>query len=53
MSLRDASNFLDELGVSRSHVAVHDWVHKADLQPASSVTADQIAVDEKMIRING
>jgi transposase-like protein len=53
MSLRDASNFLDELGVNWSHVAVHNWVHKADLQPASSVTADQIEVDEKMIRING
>jgi transposase-like protein len=53
MSLRYASNFLDELGVDRSHAAVHNWVHKADLQPASSVTTDQIAVDEKMIRING
>ena len=53
MSLRDASNFLDELGVKRSHVAVHNWVHKADLQPASTVSSDQLAVDEKVIRING
>ena len=53
MSLRDASQFLDELGVNRSHVAIHDWVHKADLQPISTVTADQLAVDEKVIRING
>ena len=53
MSLRDASQFLDELGVKRSHVAVHEWVHKADLQPISTVTADQLAVDEKMIRLNG
>ena len=53
MSLRDASQFLDELGVQRSHVAIHKWVHKADLQPVSTVTADQLAVDEKMIRING
>jgi transposase-like protein len=28
-------------------------VHKADLQPISTVTADQLAVDEKVIRING
>ena len=49
MSLWDASQFLDELGVRRSHVAVHEWVHKADLQPISTVTADQLAVDEKMI----
>ena len=53
MSLRDASQFLDELGVQRSHVAVHEWVHKADLQPSSTVTADQLAVDEKMIRLHG
>ena len=53
MSQRDASKFLDELGVQRSHVAIHDWVHRANLQPISMVTADQLAVDEKMIRING
>jgi transposase-like protein len=53
MSTRDASQFLDELGVQRSHVAVHNWVHKADLQPISTVSADQLAVDEKVIRING
>jgi transposase-like protein len=53
MSLRDVSQFLDELGINRSHVAIHNWVHKADLQPASTVTADQLAVDEKVIRVNG
>ena len=53
MLTRDASQFLDELGVQRSHVAVHNWVHKADLQPISTVSADQLAVDEKVIRING
>jgi len=53
MSLRDASQFLDELGVQRSHVAIHDWVHKANLQPISTVSADQLAVDEKLIHING
>ena len=53
MSLWDASQFLDELGVKRSHVAVHEWVHKVDLQPISTVTADQLAVDEKMIRLHG
>ena len=53
MSLRDTSQFLGELGVQRSHVAVHSWVHKAELQLASSVTADQLAVDEKLIRLHG
>jgi len=31
MSLRDASQYLEELGVGRSHVAIHEWVNKADL----------------------
>jgi transposase-like protein len=53
MSLRDASQFLDELGVQRSHVAIHGWVHNANLQPISTVSADQLAVDEKMIRLHG
>jgi len=53
MSLRDASQFLEELGAKRSHVAIHEWVHKADIQPLSTVTADQLAVDEKMIRLHG
>jgi transposase-like protein len=53
MSTRDASQFLDELGVRRSHVAIHNWVHKADLQPVSTMSADQLAVDEKVIRIDG
>jgi len=53
MSTINASQILDELRVQRSHVAVHNWVHKADLQPISTVSADQLAVDEKVIRING
>jgi transposase-like protein len=53
MSLRDASQFVEEWGVQRSHVSIHEWVHKADLQPISTVTADQLAVDEKMIRLHG
>ncbi len=53
MSLRDVSKFLEEYGIDRSHVAIHNWVHKADLQPISTVSEDQLAVDEKMIRLHG
>jgi transposase-like protein len=53
ISTRYASQFLYELGVQRSHVAIHNWVHKAELQPISTVSTDQLAVDEKVIRING
>lgn len=41
------------MGVEWNHVAVHDWVYKADIQPTSTVIADQLAVDEKMIRLHG
>jgi transposase-like protein len=41
------------LGINRSHVAIHNWVHRADLQPATAVTANHLAVDEKMIRLHG
>jgi len=53
MLTRDASQFLDELGVSRSHIAIHNWVRKANLQPISAVSADRLAVDGKVICING
>jgi len=49
MSLRDVSQFLDELGIDRSHIAINEWVHKVDLQPISTVTADQLGVDENAI----
>ena len=53
MSLREVSNFLGEYGIDRSHVAIHNWVHKADLQPISTVSENQLAVDEKMTRLHG
>jgi transposase-like protein len=51
ISFQYASQTFDELGIQRSHVAIHDWVDKAELQPISTVSADQLAVDEKMIRL--
>jgi putative transposase len=43
---------LEELGVERSRVAVHNWVQKAGLQPVSGESQDRIAVDQKAIRIS-
>ena len=34
-------------------MTIHNWVHKADLQPVSTISSDQLAVDENVIRING
>jgi transposase-like protein len=46
-------HILDNLGVTYEHVAIHTWVHKADLQPLSTASPDHLAVDERVIRING
>ena len=52
LSLSNTVELLDSLGVPRSRKAVHDWVQKADLQPESGKSPNQIALDETVIRIN-
>jgi len=49
----NTNNIIGELGVECSHVAVHNWVQKADLQPDNDAVPNQIAVDETVIRLNG
>lgn len=53
LSLSNTKQYLERLGVQWSRTAIHDWVHKADLQPAPDTTPNQIAVDETVIRVNG
>jgi transposase-like protein len=38
--------------VERARSTVHNWVHKADLQPESGQSPDHIAVDEAVIQLN-
>jgi putative transposase len=52
LSLSNTVELLDSLGVQRSRKAIHDWVQKADLQPESGKSSNQIALDETVIRIN-
>ena len=52
-SLSNTIRELEKFGVKRSRKAVHDWVQKADLQPADGASPDHIALDETVIRING
>jgi putative transposase len=52
LSLSNTVILLDELGVERSRTAVHNWVQKADLQPAAGASPDRVAVDQKTIQIN-
>jgi len=47
------STSLELFESKHSHVVIHNWVHKADLQPISTVSADQLAVDETMICPHG
>jgi transposase-like protein len=52
LSLSNTVLILDELGVERSRKAIHDWVQKADLQPDTGASPNQVALDESVIRIN-
>lgn len=53
LSLSNTKQYLETLGVERSRTAIHYWVQKADLQPDSDVSPNQISVDETVIRVNG
>jgi putative transposase len=52
LSLSNTVDLPDNLGVQRSRKAIHDWVQKADLQPESGKSPNQMALDETVIRIN-
>ena len=53
LSLSNTIRELEKFDVKRSRKAVHDWVQKADLQPADDASPDHVALDETVIRING
>jgi transposase-like protein len=52
LSPSNTVSFLEMFGVSRARSTVHNWVHKADLQPESGRTPDHVAVDETVTRID-
>jgi len=52
LSLSNTVSILEIFGVKRARSTVHNWVHKADLQPESGRTPDHVAVDETVIRLN-
>jgi putative transposase len=53
LSLSNTVSVLSSLGVERARSTIHNWVHKADLQPDEGRRPNQVAVDETMIRLNG
>jgi transposase-like protein len=52
LSLSNTVSILDIFGVERARSTVHNWVHKADLQPEDGRKPDHIAVDETVIQLN-
>jgi transposase-like protein len=52
LSLSNTVSILEVFGVERARSTVHNWVHKADLQPNDGQQPDQVAVDETVIRLN-
>jgi len=53
LSLSNTVRVLEVFGVQRARSTVHNWVHKADLQPESGKKPDHVAVDETVIQLNG
>ena len=52
LSLSNTVSFLEVFGVDRVRSTVHNWVHKADLQPETGRSPNHVAVDETVIRID-
>jgi len=52
LSLLNTVSIIDIFGVKRAWSTVHNWVHKAELQPESGRCPDHIAVDETVIQLD-
>jgi putative transposase len=52
LSLSNTVSVLEIFGVQRARSTVHNWVHKADLQPEDGQSPDHVAVDETVIQLN-
>ena len=52
LPLSNTVSFLEKFGVERVRSTVHNWVHKADLQPKSGRSPNRVAADETVIRLN-
>ena len=52
LSLSNTVSVLDMFGVRRARSTVHNWVHKAELQPENGRRPNHVAVDETVIRLN-
>jgi transposase-like protein len=51
LSLSNTVSILEIFGVERARSTVHNWVHKADLQPEDGQSPNHVAVDETVIQL--
>jgi len=51
LSLSNTVLFLEVFGIYRVQYTVHNWVHKADLQPETGRAPNHVAVDETVIQL--
>jgi len=51
LSLSNTVSVLDIIGVDRARSTVHNWVHKAELQPKEDQSPDHVAVDETVVQL--
>ncbi|WP_336328838.1 IS6 family transposase [Halovenus sp. HT40] len=52
LSLSNIVSTLEIFGVKRARSTIHNWVHKADLQPTPGHKPNHVTVDETVIRLN-
>jgi transposase-like protein len=52
LSLSNTVLILELFGFNRVKSTVHNWVHKAELQPEDGHSPDHVAVDETVIRLD-
>lgn len=53
LSLSKTISILENHGIERCRSTVHNWVQKADVEPAAGRAPDQVAIDETVIEIDG
>jgi transposase-like protein len=52
LSLADTTSVLERFDVPRARATVHNWVQKANVQPAAGYKPAHVAVDETVIHVN-
>jgi len=52
LSLSNTVRVCEVFGVQRARSTVHNWVHKANLQPESEKNPDHVALDETVVQLN-